>query len=82
MSFETKLAMSSQLEKLQAQALQLPPEERSQLADRLITSLFEDHEIEAAWAEEVERRIADIESGRSKLVPVAEAIARVRTSLK
>ena len=74
--------MSAQLEALQAQALQLSPEERAQLADRLITSLFEDHDIEAAWAEEVERRIADIESGRSKLVPVSEAIARVRNSLR
>jgi hypothetical protein len=35
---------------------------------------FEDPEIEAAWAAEVEWRIAEIESGCSALIPAAEAI--------
>ena len=74
--------MSSQLEAVEAQALKLAAEERAQLADRLIASLFEDHEVEEAWAAEVERRIAEIESGRSKMIPAAEAIARARATLK
>ena len=74
--------MSTQLEIVEAQALKLSPEERAQLADRLISSIFEDHEIEDVWATEVERRIEEIESGRSKLMPAAEAIARARTALK
>lgn len=74
--------MSSQLEVVEAQALKLAAEERVRLADRLIASLFEDHEVEEAWAVEVERRIADIESGRSKLIPAAESIARARAALK
>ena len=68
--------MSSQFEIVEAQALKLTAEERVQLADRLIASLFEDHEVEEAWAAEVERRIEEIESGRVRLVPAAEAIAR------
>ena len=74
--------MSSALDALEAQALKLTPEERVQLADRLIASVFEDHEVEEAWAVEVERRIAEIESGRSKLIPAAEAIARARAAIK
>ncbi|MGH8650179.1 MAG: addiction module protein, partial [Burkholderiales bacterium] len=74
--------MSSQLEIVKAQALKLTAEERAQLADRLIASLFEDHEIEESWATEVERRVAEIESGRAKLVPAAEAIARARAAIK
>lgn len=74
--------MSTRLETLQAQALQLSAEERSQLADRLITSLFEDHDIEAAWEAEIERRLAAIESGNARLVPAADTIARARDSLK
>ena len=74
--------MSSQLEAVQAQALQLTPEERAQLADRLLASLFEDSGVEDAWAAEVERRIEEIESGRSKLIPAADAIARARAALK
>ena len=74
--------MSTQLEVVEAQALNLSVDERAKLADRLITSLFEDHEIEEAWAVEVERRIEEIESGRAKLVPVSEAIARARAAIK
>ncbi len=74
--------MSSQLEIVEAQALKLSPEERAELADRLIASLFKDDEIEEAWAVEVEHRIEEIESGRAKLVPAAEAIARARTAIK
>jgi putative addiction module component (TIGR02574 family) len=74
--------MSSQLEAVEAQALKLTAEERAQLADRLIASPFEDREIEEAWAVEVERRIEEIESGRSKLIPAAEAIARARAAIK
>lgn len=74
--------MSSQLEDVQAQALALSPEERVRLADRLIASVFEDHDIEEAWAVEVERRIAEIESGRTNLIPASEAIDRARAAIK
>jgi putative addiction module component (TIGR02574 family) len=63
---------------LEAHALKLSPEERARLADRLIASLFQDNEIEDAWAVEVERRIKEIEAGRAQLVPAADAIARAR----
>ena len=49
--------MSRQLEVIEEQALKLSAEERAQLADRLISSLFGDHEVEEAWAAEVERRV-------------------------
>ena len=74
--------MSNQLEIVEAQALKLTAEERAQLADRLLTSLFEDHEIENVWAAEVERRIEEIESGRAKLIPAADSIARARAAVK
>ncbi len=74
--------MSTQLEIIEAQALSLAPEERAQLADRLITSLVDDQDIEEAWAVEVERRIKDIESGRATLIPASEAIARARAAIK
>ena len=74
--------MSNQLEIVEAQALKLTAEERAQLADRLITSLFEDHEIEDIWAAEVEHRIEEIESGRAKLIPASDSIARARAAIK
>ena len=73
--------MSDQLDIVEAQALKLPPEERAQLADRLVASLFKDQNIEDAWSAEVERRIEEIESGRAKLIPVADSIARARAAI-
>ena len=74
--------MATRLEDVQAQALALSPEDRVQLADRLIASVFDDHDIEEAWAAEVERRVADIESGRTKLIPASEVIDRARAAIK
>lgn len=67
---------------LEAEAMKLTPEQRARLADRLIANLFEDTEIEEAWAVEIERRIAEIEAGRAAVFPAADAIARARDALK
>lgn len=74
--------METLLERLEAQALALTPGERAVLAQRLLASLDKDAEIEEAWAEEVERRIAEVESGAVRVIPIAEALASVRAALK
>jgi len=74
--------METELEKLEAEALKLTPGERAALAQRLLASLEEDAEIEEAWAVEVERRIAEVESRAVQLIPIEEALARVRAALK
>ena len=72
--------MAIQLEVLEAEALKLPVGERAAFAQRLLASLDPDHE--ELWAVEVERRIAEVESGAAQVVPIAEALAQVRASLK
>jgi putative addiction module component (TIGR02574 family) len=74
--------MSKSVDAVVAEALQLTAEERARVADQLLASLSEDADIEQAWATEVERRLAEIESGRAQLVPAADAIARARAALK
>jgi putative addiction module component (TIGR02574 family) len=74
--------MADKLESLAADALTLAPEDRVELANRLIASVFPDADIENAWADEVERRVQEIESGRESMVPMSEAIARARASIK
>ncbi|MDO8788790.1 MAG: addiction module protein [Sulfuritalea sp.] len=74
--------MGNQLELLEAEALQLTASERAAFAQVLLASLDEDAEIEEAWAAETERRIADIESGAVQTIPIADALAHVRASLK
>jgi putative addiction module component (TIGR02574 family) len=74
--------METQLEIVEAEALKLTLGERAALAQRLLASLDEDSELEDAWAAEIERRIADVESGAVQVIPIAEALARVRATLK
>lgn len=74
--------MGNQLELLEAEALKLTPGERAAFAQLLLASLDEDAGIEEAWAVETERRIADIESGAVKAIPISDALAQVRAALK
>jgi putative addiction module component (TIGR02574 family) len=74
--------MGTQLELLEAQALQLTAGERAAFAQLLLASLDEDAEIEEAWAAETERRMSDIENGTAQAIPIAEALAQVRAALK
>lgn len=56
-------------------ALGLPPDERAELADRLLSSLDTKHQrkIDELWAEEAEDRIDAFERGEIKAVSVKEA---------
>ena len=74
--------METPLEILASEALKLTPSERAALAQRLLASLDEDAEIEDAWAAEIERRIGEVESGAVQVIPIAEALARVRAALR
>lgn len=59
--------------------LALPVSERADLAGSLIESLDEtnDPSVEAAWDEEVQRRMADIVSGEVKPISLEEARRRL-----
>lgn len=74
--------MSSTVEALEAEALQLSAAERARLIERLIASLDVDPEVEAAWAAEVERRNAEIESGVVSLISGPEALAKLKTEFR
>lgn len=70
--------MPSTLEALQAQAMQLPPTERAELADWLWASVEPQADIDAAWATEIERRVAQLDAGEAETVPHEEFMARLR----
>ena len=71
-----------------AEALQLPPEERADVAKSLIASLDgpADEDVEAAWLAEVERRLQGVDRGTAKVEPwdaVRDRLAsRLRTNRK
>jgi putative addiction module component (TIGR02574 family) len=74
--------MSTNLEVLETEVLQLPPVERSHLLERLISSLDADPEVEEAWEREADRREAELESGSASVVAGKEAITRLRARLQ
>ena len=64
--------MTAEVSELLKKALALPPEARAALADSLLESLDEepvDEGVEAAWSEEIKRRIEEIDSGKVKPIP-------------
>ena len=70
--------MTTPLHELEAQVLSLGAAERAQLLERLIESFEPDTKVEKLWVSEALRREADVKAGRSKMVPGAEALERVR----
>jgi putative addiction module component (TIGR02574 family) len=70
------------VETLEAAALHLPPADRARLVERLIATLDIDPEIEEAWAAEVERRQAEIESGAVSLLPGPETLAKLKAEFQ
>ena len=69
--------MDNTLEVLEAEALKLAPGDRSRLAERLLASLDEDEEIEAAWDTVADEREAEIGATSAGTVPFDAAIARL-----
>ena len=64
-------------------ALSLSPGERAMLADHLLSSLDgpNQKEIDAAWAEEAERRAREIDEGKVELIDGELVMERRRTRL-
>jgi len=62
--------MSGAAKQILEAAMKLPAEEREQLVDELKATLhggFASEEVEQAWATEIERRAAEIDSGKAVL---------------
>jgi putative addiction module component (TIGR02574 family) len=70
--------------RLLIEALRLHEEERAYLAVELIDGLDSetDSDAEAAWAAEIRARVNDIEAGRAKRVPWAEAGLRIAAAAR
>jgi putative addiction module component (TIGR02574 family) len=70
--------MTPEVSKLLERALTLSVEEQEALADSLISNLGGkvDEGVQAAWHDEIEKRIADLDSGKAKTVPWEEVRQR------
>ncbi len=71
--------MNQNISEILKEALKLSPEARAALAGTLIDSLEEsvDRDAAAAWEVEIGLRLKEIDQGKVKLIPWAEARARI-----
>jgi putative addiction module component (TIGR02574 family) len=71
--------MTRAVEELYEEASQLPAKDRAELAGMLLESIDApaDDGVEGAWAEEIERRMAEYRAGRVKTIPWSEVRAHL-----
>ena len=70
--------MATTFEEAKVLAMQLSPEQRADLADLLWASALPQAEIEAAWAAEIERRLAQVDAGEIETIPYDTVVAELR----
>jgi putative addiction module component (TIGR02574 family) len=72
--------MPTAADKVVDEALDLPADARIGLVDRILSSLNlpTQPEIDRLWAEEAERRVAEIDRGEVDLVPGEEVFSKIR----
>ena len=69
---------------LQKAALDLPPDERAALAEKLLSSLDEpsDAELERTWLSEAAQRARELDSGEAEAIPAEEVRRKARSLLR
>ena len=70
--------MSASLQALEAEAMKLPPDERAELAERLLSSVAPEAGLHPAWEAEIGQRLRDHDEGRVSSAPLDEVLARAR----
>jgi len=71
--------MSELAERLIEQALDLPPDERARVAERLLSSLEPElSPVDLLWAQEAEDRLDAYERGEIKAIPAEEVFNSIR----
>ena len=74
--------MTERAEQILAEALELPPVERAELVESLLSSFeFKDRKaIDALWAQEAEDRIDSFDRGQISTIPVEKVFADIETN--
>ena len=78
--------MALPLEKIEAELLKLPHEDRAHLLEVLESSLEDDDvdegQVADEWAQEAHRRLEEILAGEAETIPAKDAVARLRARLR
>lgn len=78
--------MEHSYEEIHKLAHSLPEEQRIELANSLYESIDADEEaseaeVDAAWDEEIKRRLDEIDSGKVRMIPHEEVMAGLRAHI-
>ena len=73
--------MTENVLELHERVLSLPPDERATLVELLLASLEPKSAAQRAWAQLASRRREDVHSGKVRMIPGEEALARIRAKL-
>lgn len=79
--------MQPSFEEVEKLAHALPEDQRIRLANSLYESVGEEEqaseaEIEAAWGDEIKRRLDEIDSGAVEMIPLEDVLARMNERRK
>jgi putative addiction module component (TIGR02574 family) len=76
--------MADSSRQLESKALKLPRKNRARLAQRLISSLDQETDVDAEklWREEAERRLAELKSGKVTGIPAEKVIRKARSAIR
>ena len=76
--------MADSSRQLESKALKLPRKNRARLAQRLISSLDQETDVdtEKLWREEAERRFAELKSGKVTGIPAERVIRKARSAIR
>jgi len=76
--------MGTAVDKILKEALSLPADERASLVERLLQSLNlpTEAEVTRLWAEEAERRVAQLEAGEVELILGEQVFAKIRAKYR
>ncbi len=71
------------LKELYAETRQLPREQAAELMDLLLIDTFSepDAAVQEAWDREIDRRLAELESGKVQAIPGDQVMAEVRKTV-
>lgn len=72
--------MTTNAQRILAEAMALDPTDREELAERLLGSIepSTDPDYEAAWESELKARLDDMDAGRVKMIPADKALEMIR----
>jgi putative addiction module component (TIGR02574 family) len=75
-------AVTTELDAVLAQALKLTPDERAELIETLADTVLPAPSLHPDWEAEIARRVAEMDAGRTRFIPMDEAMAALAARIQ